>query len=241
MRTKQLYLDDTYRYDASARITRIVNDDGIVKLTFDQTIFHPQGGGQPSNTGSIEIDGIKCAVVFVVVADGDISHTVERIRIDDISDGDAIRMTVDADRRQTSAKYHSAGHLISHVFETLNPNMLPGKGHHHPGAAYIEMADKAREGSAEMLAEANQAIQEALAAKLEFDTKFVSFEEVEEVRPDLANMIPKDAQTRALTIGQFNLLPCGGTHVRNAEELSGLEITRIKRKKDNLKVSYMFT
>ncbi len=240
MPTIQLYLDNTSRFCADSRVTGVTSDHDGVNVTFDQTVFYPQGGGQPSDTGFIELDGTKLPVVFVKLLDGEICHYLEGISMSDIEVGAEVRMTVDAERGERNAKYHSAGHLISHIFESINPNMLPAKGHHYPDGAYIEMLDEARQGSAEMMPEANRLVREAIANELDFETKLVSFEAVEKIRPYLAQFIPRGEQIRTLTIGQFDPVPCGGTHVRNSRELLGLEIRRIKRKKNYLKVSYTF-
>ena len=45
--------------------------------------------------------------------------------------------------------------------------MLPAKGHHYPDGAYIEMLDEARQGSAEMMPEANQLVREAIAKDID--------------------------------------------------------------------------
>ena len=53
--TKLLYLDDTYKFESTGKILKFDNDSKGKFLILDQTIFYPQGGGQPSDSGQIII------------------------------------------------------------------------------------------------------------------------------------------------------------------------------------------
>ena len=51
--TIKAYLDDTYLFHSTgAKVVQVVKDEtqGMAIIT-DQTIFHPQGGGQPTDQG----------------------------------------------------------------------------------------------------------------------------------------------------------------------------------------------
>ena len=52
-----------------------------------------------------------------------------------------------------------------------------------------------------------------------------------------AVVTPEDASIRVVRIAGEGC-PCGGTHVGSTAELASLRVTKIKAKKDNLKVSY---
>lgn len=49
------YLKNTYLFELKTRIANI--QEG--KILFEDTIFHPQGGGQPKDKGWIETNGQK--------------------------------------------------------------------------------------------------------------------------------------------------------------------------------------
>ena len=51
--TKKLYLNDTYLLEAHARVLERACDERGPYLLLDQTIFYPQGGGQPCDQGTI--------------------------------------------------------------------------------------------------------------------------------------------------------------------------------------------
>ena len=54
---------------------------------------------------------------------------------------------------------------------------------------------------------------------------------------DVSHFAP-DAAVRVVTLGG-EACPCGGTHVENTADLGGLTVTKLKAKKDTLRVSYV--
>src|SRR3989344_7045283 len=51
--TKLLYLQDSYLKQATAKVAAVDTKDNQTGLILDQTIFYPQGGGQPADHGTI--------------------------------------------------------------------------------------------------------------------------------------------------------------------------------------------
>lgn len=51
---KLLYLDDFVKTECAAVIVSVSQDDGKNSVVLDQTVFCPQGGGQPYDTDVIE-------------------------------------------------------------------------------------------------------------------------------------------------------------------------------------------
>lgn len=100
------------------------------------TLFHPQGGGQPCDTGWIG----ESLVLRVVQETDRIIHFVDRPV--------PLGMTcirVDEQRRCFNTRMHSAGHLIGHFIQTLG--WTPIKAHHWPdeGRVQFKPGDDAQE------------------------------------------------------------------------------------------------
>ncbi|POA21433.1 hypothetical protein C1886_05690 [Pseudomonas sp. FW300-N1A1] len=90
------------------------------------TLFHPQGGGQPCDTG-----WIGDSQVLRVTQEADrIVHYVDQ----PVAPG-MTRIQVDEPRRQLNTRLHSAGHLIGHCAESLG--WIPVKAHHWPGEGRV--------------------------------------------------------------------------------------------------------
>jgi alanyl-tRNA synthetase len=102
------------------------DDDGHFRVRLAATPFHPQGGGQPSDTGRI-----GAARVLHVAVDGEaIVHRTDRA----VTPG-AVSVEVDAAPRALHARLHSAGHLIGYAGATSGWRAV--KGHHWPGEARV--------------------------------------------------------------------------------------------------------
>ena len=100
------------------------------------TLFHPQGGGQPFDTGWIG----ESQVVRVVQDPDRIVHFVDR----PVNPG-MTQIRVDEQRRQFNTRMHSAGHLIGHLVQSMG--WMPIKAHHWPGEGRVQFkpAESAQE------------------------------------------------------------------------------------------------
>ena len=50
------YLENTYLFECTSVIKQIENDEKGTYVVLDSTIFYPQGGGQPTDYGTITGD-----------------------------------------------------------------------------------------------------------------------------------------------------------------------------------------
>lgn len=117
--------------------------DDHYAVILQSTIFHPQGGGQPFDTG-----WLGDSQVLRVTQEADcVVHYVNQ----PVAPG-PITARVDAPRRALHTRLHSAGHLIGNVGETLG--WLPIKAHHWPGEGKVTFVRG--EGAQAMEAEAIQ-------------------------------------------------------------------------------------
>ncbi|WP_411379564.1 alanyl-tRNA editing protein [Pseudomonas sp. MPB26] len=95
-------------------------------VILQSTIFHPQGGGQPFDTG-----WLGASTVLRVVQEADrVVHYVDR----PLAPG-PVTAQVDEQRRALHTRLHSAGHLIGNAGECLG--WMPIKAHHWPGEGKI--------------------------------------------------------------------------------------------------------
>ncbi|MGF6130784.1 alanyl-tRNA synthetase [Pseudomonas frederiksbergensis] len=100
------------------------------------TLFHPQGGGQPYDTGWIG----ESRVLRVIQDPDRIVHYVDQpVKLG------MTQIRIDEPRRRLNARLHSAGHLIGHFVQALG--WMPLKAHHWPGESRVQFkpADSAEE------------------------------------------------------------------------------------------------
>ncbi|WP_145555124.1 alanyl-tRNA editing protein [Yersinia canariae] len=124
MTTCLFFENDTLAMDVD--VLSCTPDGDQFAVILQATIFHPQGGGQPSDTGFIDDN----QVLRVVQQQGQLIHYVAK----PIAAG-KYGARVDSERRLLNARMHSAGHLIGNIGESYG--WLPVKAHHWPGEGRV--------------------------------------------------------------------------------------------------------
>lgn len=232
------YFNNSYLGENQTTITCILDRDDSIAVYCKDTIFYPQGGGQPCDIGIITINGTDNTVYHVETTELGVAHIMKANPDSNSWIGMKCDQRIDLNRRVLNAKSHSAGHLISHVFEDMNSNLYPVKGHHFPDSSYIELSEKERTNETFCLELANIRINELIDESRPIQSIELNLSEAQSLRPLLSKFIPQNTTIRMITVYGFTPLPCGGTHVTNTGDLKGLKVTRIKRKKDRIKVNY---
>lgn len=109
--TEQLYYDDQDRMEFEAIVLDVIERDEGYDVVLDQTMFYPEGGGQPADRGSISTDDSTVDVRDVQQRDGVILHRTT----EDPGKGEFIRGQIDTERRQRLMAHHTATHIIGHA------------------------------------------------------------------------------------------------------------------------------
>jgi Ser-tRNA(Ala) deacylase AlaX len=198
----------------AAAITH-VGDDGRPFVRLSETLFHPQGGGQKADRGTVA----GRAVTHVAHAEGgEVNHYLDST--DGLAVGDPVEFAVDAEWRRLNARWHTAGHLIAAAVEKLFPTLQGVAGHHWPDEGRVEFAP----GDGANVEEVAARLPEALA---------------EAVRADLPVRVVGDPfASRVVVVGDSRPVGCGGTHLASVGELGAVTVTRVKAKGGKLRVSY---
>ena len=214
--TDALYLGDTSLLETTATVLGLEEGEKGWTAVLDATVFHPQGGGQPSDVGTL-----GDANVVSVFADGRagsggvVYHALEAEPT--FAVGDAVACRVDAEHRLRSARTHSAGHLIDVAMQRCGVGLEPTKGYHWAKGAYVEYDDANPETrmTADERAALKPRLQEALDALL---------------AEDAPTDVSTDAEgTRIVTVGGLPC-PCGGTHVASSGAIGAVTIEGLKKK-----------
>src|SRR3712207_5152390 len=95
--TKLLYMEDMQQLSCEARVERIDQTAGDNVVYLNQTVFYPQGGGQPYDTGTITTFDKTFVVEQVRFADGEVLH-IGHFEGDKFIQDEGITCKVDADR-----------------------------------------------------------------------------------------------------------------------------------------------
>lgn len=252
--TKQLYLQDSSLTEFDATVTEIIKDENKLNnensnylfIVLDQTAFYPEGGGQPSDTGTLTTIEKIYNVLFVGAFNGKISHKVE-LQIDahglsqglnqglnhGLKAGDKVHGKIDFERRQLLQRMHTACHVLSSVFVKESGALITGNQLNTEQSRIdfsIETFD--REKIQQYIDKANT----LLATNQDVETFFLPRHEAEKM-PELAKLAMglKEGiqEVRVVKIGDIDVQADGGTHVKNTREVGKIELVKCENKGKN--------
>lgn len=171
------------------------------EVILDRTVFHPQGGGQPSDVGFMD----ALPVAKVLLKDGKLVHYSDAL----IRRGRVI-LHVDPVIRLMHSRWHTAGHLIGHVAASLG--WIPVRAHHWPsdGRVHVSM-----DGSINNDELSIQDMQKRLDAMISMN---------------MGRTIRMQGSHREVGFGDLPVFACGGTYVATTGEIGKCVITSIADK-----------
>ena len=226
METKQLYLYDSYRREFEAKIEQA--NGNVVEL--DQTLFHPLTGGVSFDTGFIEDDGAKRAVLRVEInrETKEITHIVDAPG--GLRAGDKVRGSITWDRRYRLMRLHTTAHLIAAIMYRFHDARITG-GQVDPDQAKMDfnLPRTDREVFEDAVAKANLEVQKKTKLKIYFLNRDEALKIPGVVK--LAERMPPDVKDlRIVEIPGIDLQADGGPHVNNTEEIGLISLLKIENK-----------
>lgn len=232
--TKLKYLSDFSLHTLDAIVLEIRETENGKAVILNITIFYPQGGGQPSDSGKIYNDHAIFNVTHVRLdQEGIVWHFGDFIS-GVFTPNEKVTLEIDVTKRTLHTKLHSAGHLIDCAVEKLAiPNLKPVKGFHFPEGANVEYEGTIENPEA-LILELQKTVDELLEQNLPLDIHDLNLEEA------VAKGInaPQGKQAKVVNFKGFSICGCGGTHVTNSGQIGKILIKKIKSKKGITKISY---
>ncbi|KAL7427104.1 hypothetical protein ACHAXM_000705 [Skeletonema potamos] len=236
-----------------------------IELQLDKTSMHPQGGGQPTDIGSIqsnnESDGVYTAQIDKVTIDRDsgvvthsgsitLSSSDNRAVTDAIfTPNSSVKVSVDPTNRQFLSECHTAGHVVDAAMARCQKLLPPTKGYHFLDGPYVEykgsIDSKDRE---EFLSQLQEAYQQLIDEDIHTQIQTLPVDEAEELcnhlaqnfnMSDFTSPLDENPSVRVVTVAGWNC-PCGGTHVRSTGVLKerGWCVKGLRCKKGVVRVRY---
>ena len=236
--SKALFLEDSYRKTASARVMEITPDGEII---LDECLFYATSGGQPSDTGVLKYEGRAVPILECKKGEEGAMLLVPEVCDHGIPVGASVEQEIDFERRYKHMRMHTALHLLSVVIP------LPVTG----GAITAEKGrldfdmPEAPEDKEALSHQLNHLIQSDLSVSEQWITQ----EELDE-QPELVKTLsvkpPRGSGLiRLVRIGtaqsQTDFQPCGGTHVNRVSEIGPMRVSKIEKKgRQNRRVHIVF-
>ncbi len=240
-RTVLLFRDDPGLSRQKATILSAeATKDGIAVIV-DRTIFYPEGGGQPCDSGTIA--GRK--ILSVEERSGLVIHSLEpgdhgpempeAPTHSPLRPGENVDMVLDGARRRDFTEQHSAQHLLSATILSLC------------GAQTVSMHLGAEKSTIDVDIP-------FLGTSLLADVETLVNERIAQALPVLVHLCPPDDPAsfplrkrppsgeeviRIVDIGGIDYSPCCGTHVASTLELRLLAITGAEKYKGMMRLSFV--
>lgn len=237
------HLDYMHDFDVVSGDASVVSisesDDGRSDIVLDKTCFYARGGGQDWDTGVMTAAGTKFLVDEVRIDESGDVHHFGLFDGPAFEVGSTVACAVDVERRSLNTRLHSAAHVLDMAVDTLGLPWVPGKGAHYPHMSNVEYAsDFTTEDANAKLSEIEDLSNRFVAEGGVNVIQFMPVEEMHTVCRHVPDNLPTNKPARVVIyLGEFGV-PCGGTHVKNINDVGPIRIAKIKAKKGIVKVSY---
>jgi alanyl-tRNA synthetase len=237
-KTERHYYEDQYGTDFEAVVLDVFEREGedekaetAYDVVLDQTMFYPEGGGQPSDRGTLSTDDKSVQVEDVQIRDGVILHRTD----EPIDKGDIVRGQIDLERRRRLMRHHTATHIVVHAArEVLGDHVRQagaqkGTDSSRIDVRHYERIDRETREEIEMVA--NELVMENTSVQQEWPNRH---EAEEEYGFDLyQGGIPAGQNIRLIHVAE-DVQACGGTHVRRTGDVGTIKILNTERVQDGV-------
>ena len=221
------------KLEATSDITILTTDTEITEAIVDgqhgtviveQTPFYATMGGQEGDTGLISTpDGEFRVEETIKLKGGKIGH-VGTVTKGMLKVGDTVTLQVCPQGRADTCKNHSATHLLQKALKTVLGSHVEQKGSLvTPDRLRFDFAHFSPM-TAEELAKVEQIVNDEIRAELPVVTKLMPIEEAKKTGA-MALFGEKYGDTvRVVSMGDFSVELCGGTHVANTGTIMTFKI-----------------
>ena len=225
MRTERLFYKDSHQTTCQAKVLACREVKKGYEILLDQTVFYPEGGGQPCDIGTMN----RVEVMDVQEKDGEIWHRTREA----IQEGTEVTCRIDWERRFDLMQQHSGEHLISGlIHEKYGYNNVG----FHMGSGTITLdvdGEVPEEVLKEIEAKANQYVWENHPIEIthpsEEELKTLPYRSKKELTGDV----------RIVTWPGMDICACCGVHVDFSGEIGQIVLVSSQRAKGGVRIEMM--
>lgn len=232
--------------EANQALLKQASDADYVVITHS-TVFHPKGGGQPSDIGFMSSSTCKFNVgstLMDAVTNGQVLHFG---RFDPgarpFEEGETVEQTIDSEKRLLYSRLHTAGHVLGSAVRHLLEKEIPGfdelKASHFPDSAACEFQGLIEGKWKEPIQKkVDEYVEKAMPVEIDWwDEEDFKKNGLEKLIPDRSLVSPGE-KFRVVKIIGAEVYPCGGTHVDTTDLCGKTNVRKISRSKGTSRVSY---
>ena len=218
----KLFEENAYLKEFKARIVEINKEEKTIEL--NSTAFYAKSGGQPGDIGEIIFEEKSIEVVDTIKKDNKIINIINEI--EGLDKGIEIIGKINWEKRYKHMKMHRALHLMCSVI----PLGVTG-GQIGYEKSRLDFNDPDKKIQKEELEEKlNSLIKDNHQITSEMIDGKILNEQPELIRTMSVRPPQIDGKIRLIKIGNIDLQPCGGTHVKSTREIGKIKIGKIENK-----------
>ena len=246
MTTRRLYREDVYQDSNKAVVLEIQEKDGFDVIVTDQSVFFPEGGGQPCDTGYVEMgeDFYAVTACYDDSLEGPVYH-VTNAPSGTFAVGDEVSLSIDWTRRFVNMQRHLCEHMLSGAIYKLFGGVNRG---FHMGDEYVAIdieLDEPGQGTRLLTQEEIDLAETTVNWNIWMDlpvstTWFESNEEA--ARMPLRKFVPHEGRISVVTVGSlddpFDCIACCGTHPSTTGQVGLLAIYKTEANKGMTRIYF---
>ena len=236
--TNRLYYTNPQLHEFDSVILEIVPpSDGQSRpgIILQETAFYPTSGGQVYDTGWLTT-GANARVRVAEVADTDDGRVVHYLEAPPkLAAGDAVRGSIDLERRRDHMQQHSGQHVLSAAFIELY--QMPTVSF-HMGEDYCSIDLTTSSLTSEQIAGAERRANEVVFENRPVTIRFVSRAEAEKL--GLRKLPPAERdELRLIEVAGIDLSACGGTHVNATGQIGSIQLRKTETVRQGMRVEFV--
>ncbi|MFL2510533.1 MAG: alanyl-tRNA editing protein [Alphaproteobacteria bacterium] len=218
----KLFEENAYLKEFKAKIISINIEEKTIEL--DNTAFYARSGGQPGDIGEIIAENQNIEVKDTIKKNNKIINIINET--ENLDKGIEIIGKIDWEKRYKHMKMHSALHLMCSVI----PLGVTG-GQIGYEKSRLDFNDPDKEINKEEIEEKiNSLVKDDYEITSEIIDSKILDEQPELIRTMSVKPPQIDGKIRLIKIGNVDLQPCGGTHVKSTAEIGSIKIGKIENK-----------
>jgi len=229
--TETLFYEDPDRGSFEAVVLDVLDREDGYDVVLDQTMFYPEGGGQPSDTGTLGTDDTTVEVRDVQETAGVVLHRTD----DDPGKGEFVRGHVDMTRRQRLMAHHTATHIVGHAArEVLGDHIRQAGAQKGTDSSRLDVAhyDRvSREERRRIERVANDYVRDNISVTDEWRHR--NDAQGEHGFGLFQGGIPPGEEIRLVHVGE-DVQACAGTHVARTGDIGLIKILTTERVQDGV-------
>jgi alanyl-tRNA synthetase len=236
--TEKLFYDDQSRGQFEAVVLEVIErepeTDGeppVYDVALDQTMFYPEGGGQPADHGTLVTDSESIDVTDVVEVADTVLHRTETAP----EKGEFVNGQIDTGRRRRLMAHHTATHIVGHAArKVLGEHVRQAGAQKGEQRARLDISHYARLDRADREAIERRA-NELVRANVQVSQEWLDRNEAQSSYGfDLfQGGIPPGTEVRVISVGE-DVQACAGTHVGQTGDIGLIRLRGTERVQDGV-------